>query len=93
VSSDLVLTSATPYISQDRLKLDSPACAVYAVHSMQPLPNYFGLFALLLTVLTYNCPVVATSFMVCRKLCGRRLSIKVMWSTSRSHGWQSPCVR
>jgi len=42
-SCDLLLISATPYISQEQLKLESPARAVRAVHSMWPLPNYFGL--------------------------------------------------
>jgi len=40
---DLHLTSATPYMSQEWLQLESPACAVCAVHLMQPLPNYFGM--------------------------------------------------
>jgi len=39
-SRDLLLTSATHYIYHKQLKLVSPACAV---HSMQPLPDYFGL--------------------------------------------------
>jgi len=40
-SRDLVLISATAYISQKRLQLQNPAqCAAY---SKQPLPNYFGL--------------------------------------------------
>jgi len=34
---------ATAYISQERLQLQSPARVVYAVHLVQPLPNYFGL--------------------------------------------------
>jgi len=40
-SHDLLLNSATAYISQEWLQLQSPVCAV---HLMQPLPNYFGLF-------------------------------------------------
>jgi len=43
-SHDLLLTSVTLYVSQERLKLESP---VRAVHSMQPLPNYFGLLLML----------------------------------------------
>jgi len=35
-----------PLISQERLKLESLARAVCAVHSMLPLPNYFGLLLL-----------------------------------------------
>jgi len=42
-SRDPLLTSATAYISQERLQLQSPARAVCVVHSMQPLPNHFGL--------------------------------------------------
>jgi len=42
-SRDLLLNSATAYISQKRLQLESPERAVCAVHSMQPLLNYFGL--------------------------------------------------
>jgi len=38
-SRDLLLNSATAYISQ----LQSPACAMCAVQSMQPLRNYSGL--------------------------------------------------
>jgi len=40
---DLLLTFAIPYIPQEQLQLQSPAHAVRAVNSMQPLPNYFGL--------------------------------------------------
>jgi len=47
VSSDLLLNSAAAYISQEWLQLDTPAPAVSAVHSMQPLPNYFGLSLIL----------------------------------------------
>jgi len=48
-SCDLLLTSATPYISQKRLKQDSPARAVFAVHSMQQSPNLFGLLFIVLS--------------------------------------------
>jgi len=41
-SRDLLLNSAPAYISQEWLQLESPVHAVCAVHSMQPLPNYFG---------------------------------------------------
>jgi len=50
-SLDLLLTSATPYMSQERLNSETPARAVCAVHSMQPLPNYFGLLFSLLASL------------------------------------------
>jgi len=43
-SHDLPLTSAT--LSQERLQLQSPARAVCAVYSIQPLRNYFGLLFL-----------------------------------------------
>jgi len=42
----------TYYIALERLQLHvkSPARAVCAVHSMQPLPNYFGLLLINFTV-------------------------------------------
>jgi len=30
-----------PFVSQERLKLESPVQTVWTVHSMQPSPNYF----------------------------------------------------
>jgi len=50
-SVNLLLTSATPYISQVRLKLVLRVKCV--VHSMQPLPDYFGLIFVLLFVVEY----------------------------------------
>jgi len=41
-SRDQLLNFGTP-LSPERLKLDTPARALCVVHSMQPLPNYFGL--------------------------------------------------
>jgi len=43
VSFDQLFTYATPYISQERLKLESPAHAACVAHLMQPLPNYFDI--------------------------------------------------
>jgi len=40
---DLFLNSATAYISEEWLQLQSPVHAECVVLSMQPLPNYFGL--------------------------------------------------
>jgi len=40
---DLLTSGGNDTISQERLQLQSPAREVCAVHSMQPLPNYFGL--------------------------------------------------
>jgi len=44
------LNSTTAYLSQKRIQLQSPARAVCEVHSMQPLPSYFGLLFQINTV-------------------------------------------
>jgi len=40
---DLLPNFGTPFVSHEQLKLEGPAHAVCAEHSMQPSPNYFGL--------------------------------------------------
>jgi len=44
-SHDLFLIFANRHMSQDMVKLKIPAHAVRVVHSMQSLPNYFGLLS------------------------------------------------
>jgi len=46
----LLLNSAAAYISREWLQLQSPVRAVCAVHSMQTLPNYFGLLFIALHI-------------------------------------------
>jgi len=43
VKKILHIVDPLAYTSQEWLKLETPASDVCAVHSMQPLPNYFGL--------------------------------------------------
>jgi len=52
-SRDYTFDFADPFVSLECPKLDTPARAVCVVHSMQPLPNYFGLLLRLYLQLTY----------------------------------------